>query len=125
MVVEILVKAESDHREGMNREYHHRVDRKAHLEEKARRRVAQAEAAERARLAELERKRVERLLGEAAGLEKARTIRGYVAEVTAGNARMAAPMNDDELAAWRDWALAQADRLDPIANGDFRRPRDG
>ena len=109
----------------MNRAYQHRVERKAQLEEEARRRVAQAEKAERARLAELERNRVERLLGEAAGLEKARTIRRYVAEVTAGNATMAAPMLNDELAAWQDWALAQADRLDPMLNGDVGRLRDG
>ncbi len=125
VVVEILVTAESDHRDGVNRAYQYRVDRKAQLEAEARRRVAQAEAAELARLAELERQRVERLLGEAAGLKKARGIRRYVSDVTAENARSSTPMDEIELEEWSRWALAQADRLDPLLNGDFKRRRDG
>ncbi len=125
VVVEILVTAENDYRDAVNRAYQYRVDRKAQLEAEARRRVAQAEAAERARLAELERLRVERLLGEAAALEQARAIRRYVSDVTAENARSTTPMGENELEEWRGWASAQADRLDPLLNGDFKRRRDG
>ena len=124
ITVELLVAGEAGHRGDVMSTYANRVARKARLEEDARRQRAEREAAERARVAELERKRVERLLAEAAASEKARIIRRYVDDVRAADAASPSPMPQSELEEWAAWALGQADCLDPVANGSFRRERD-
>jgi hypothetical protein len=34
------------------------------------------------------------------------------------------PLVSDELASWSEWALAQANRIDPILNGAFKHIED-
>ncbi len=36
------------------------------------------------------------------------------------NATSADPMAADDLEAWSSWALAQADRIDPVVSGAFK-----
>lgn len=88
--------------------------------------MARAEAVrkEKERQERLERERVDRLLGEAASLARAQEIRRYVGEVREANAASTDPMPVDEIEAWAAWALQQADRIDPVRSGAFRKPYD-
>jgi len=124
VLVAVIVAGERQHRDSVLRTWRWRVERKAQLEEEIRQRRAEAERRERERLAALEQARIERLLGEAAALERARQIRRYVVEVQDAQRSAEAPIPPDALEAWCAWALAQADQIDPIRNGAYRTPYD-
>ena len=68
----------------------------------------------------LEKARIDHLLGQARALEQAQEIRTYVKAVQALNAETQDPMSADELASWASWALAQADRIDPVVSGAYK-----
>jgi hypothetical protein len=121
IAVAIIVRGEADYRDGVLRSYAWRIERRAALIEKRRKEKEEAERLERERLAELERRRVERLLGEAEALRKAEAIRRYVAQARERNASLREPMPSEDLDAWAGWALAQADRIDPLVIGAFRQ----
>jgi len=120
IVVELIVSAERQYREGAEHWYEYQVRRKAELIEEARCRKEEGERKERERLARLEQQRIERLLADAAALRQARDIRAYVREVKSLCAAASQATSDDEVRAWELWALAQADRIDPVASGKFR-----
>ncbi|NEU96924.1 hypothetical protein [Bradyrhizobium uaiense] len=63
--------------------------------------------------------RIDRLLAEAASLSRAADIRAYVRAVEQAieRERIAAPADDP--ARWSNWALTQADRIDPVKNRQF------
>lgn len=71
----------------------------------------------------LERKRVKDLLGDAAAFRRARDIRAYVEEARAANADPPEPVPAQDMDSWARWALAQADRIDPVRTGAFRQGR--
>lgn len=116
IAVEVVVTAESQHREGAIRSYQWRVKRKAELEEEERQRKLEAERRERERLKRLEQGRIERLLKDATAFHQAAVIRNYVQAI-----RSAHPCDGtsstEAMERWSCWALAQADRIDPT-NGD-------
>jgi hypothetical protein len=58
--------------------------------------------------------------GQAHALEQARQIRAYVDAVRDMNAAAPERMTADELQDWSVWALAQADRIDPVVSGAFK-----
>ncbi len=113
IAVEIVKQAEIQYRESCLDDFDWRVGRKAELEEAERQRILEAERRERERQEQLEKARVERLLDEARSLQNAQTIREYVAAV---RDRVADP---SDTARWCEWALAQADRIDPISSGRY------
>jgi hypothetical protein len=92
IATEVIVAGEQQYRNGCLRTFRWRVERKAQLAEEIRQRRTEAERRERERQAALERKRVERLLGAAASLQRAREIRRYVDEVCRLNAAMVDPL---------------------------------
>ncbi|GGJ40672.1 hypothetical protein [Neoroseomonas lacus] len=122
IAVAIVLKGEEQHREGVLRQHAWRIERRAQLIEQRRKEREEAVRRERERIAELERRRVDRLLGEVEALQKAETIRRYVAQVRIANEGIAEPMLSVDLDAWAEWALAQADRIDPVTSGSFRKP---
>lgn len=124
IVVEVVVHAEDAYRKSVLWGHKARKERKAQLEEAARKAAAEAIRKERERQERLERERVERLLGEAASLARAREIRRYVEKVRDTNAASADPLPPDRIDAWSAWALQQADRIDPVRNGAFMKPYD-
>lgn len=113
MAVGIVVYAEHQHRASAIYHYNWLVEQKAKKEEEARARAAEAaRLAEERRLA-LEKQRVGQLLAEATALRQAAEIRTYVATMrSAGSSQ--AQANRQRLDAWAEWALAQADKLDPL-----------
>src|SRR3546814_4824584 len=91
------------------------------LEAECQRRL-EAARQERARLRRLEKARIDKLLQEAMSLRLANDIRAYVAAVSARNAEVADPVSDADMTAWSLWALAQADRVDPVLARVFLQP---
>jgi hypothetical protein len=73
---------------------------------------------ERERQVKAERARVDRLLSEATAFRQANDIRAYVDTIRGAHAS-ADPASQQELNAWVSWALAQADRIDPVRSGKF------
>ncbi len=115
IAVALVLGGEMAHRERALSAHARWMERRGAVLERRRKAAEEAARREQERLAELERKRFERLLGEAEALRNARAIRTYVEEVRA--AASAVPQPD--LDAWAQWALEQADRIDPVLSGAF------
>lgn len=122
IATEIVVCGEIQYRNSAIGHYEWRVSRKAQLEEEARRLKAEQERLERERQARREKARVDRLLGEATSLRQANEIRAYVQAVRLATSAGDRSLPTEELETWAAWALQQADRVDPIRSGAFRKP---
>ena len=121
IAVELVVYGEIQYRESCELHHQWRITRRAQLEEEIRQRQKEAERQERARKIKLEKARIDRLLREASALRQANEIRAYVDAVRSANAISRDPVPQVELDIWVAWALAQANRIDPIATGAFRK----
>jgi len=118
IAIQIILTAELQYREGAMRSYEWRVQRKAELEEEERERKRQAERAERERQKRLEQARIDRLLKSAAAFQQAGAIRKYIEAIRATQTDNSA-CSREELERWSQWALAEADRIDPVVGGRF------
>jgi hypothetical protein len=87
-------------------------------EEEARRRKAEAERAERGRQARLEKARIDRVLRDALAFQQANEIRKYVDAIRLTQSSNGKASVDD-VERWNQWALAQADRIDPAMKATF------
>ena len=114
--------AELQHREGAVRHHEWRVERKAQLEEEERRRQLEAERAERERRKRLEQARIDRLLKDAAAFQQANEIRKYVQAIRLVQTQ-GCDSSPEALEQWSKWALAEADRIDPVIGGAFLKAR--
>jgi hypothetical protein len=79
-----------------------------------------AEERRRKKLEELNTKRLDDLLKSGELLRQAREIRELVANVSEAM-EASREIEADALAAWREWALSEADKLDPILSGQIRK----
>ena len=122
IVAHLIASAEMRVRIHEYQQYQWRVDRKARIIEAERQHRLEVEREERARLRRLEKARIDKLLGEAMSLRLADDVRAYVAAVTARNAEEDEPIPATEMATWTQWALAQADRIDPVRSRAFLQP---
>ena len=95
--------------------------RKATLEEDARNRELQIEREEQEHQQRIEQARIDHLLDEAAALRRAGEIRAYVDAVRAVFATETIAISAEELLHWSKWALAEADRIDPVRSARFIR----
>jgi hypothetical protein len=121
VAVEVVTTAEISYRERCVRGLEWRVRRKARLEEETRNYQLQLEREERERRQQLEQAWIDRLLDEAASLRRASDIRAYVDAVNAAVRRDAAAISSDAIERWSQWALAEADRIDPVKTALSRR----
>ena len=119
IVVGLIMAGEHQYREGAKHRYEWMVERKAELIEAVRKRREEAEQKERERIARLEQERVDSLLADAAALRQASNIRAYVGQVKHLCAAGKCVVSDEDLRKWASWALAQADRIDPVASARF------
>lgn len=71
-----------------------------------------AERAERERLKQLEKVRIDHLLSDAAAFQQASVIREYIAKIQRAQSQ-SPTVSAEEFQRWINWALAQADRIDP------------
>lgn len=118
-LVNLIVLGEERYREHQIDHHKWLLQRRLERIEEVRKQKAEAERKERERIAALEKARVDRLLDEAQALQRARDIRLYVDEVKALNLSLSSPVPDEALAQWAQWALAQADRIDPVQSRRF------
>jgi hypothetical protein len=81
-------------------------------------RKLKAECDERERRQRLERARIERLLKDAAAFQQAGAIREYVKAIRLALSSREA-CSAEELGRWTQWALSEADRIDPAVGGAF------
>lgn len=102
--------------------YEHRAKHKAALIEADRKRREEAVRKERERQRRLENARIEKLHQEAISLRLADDIRRYVATVNERNAASSDPVSPAQMDDWSRWALAQADRIDPVGTRAFLLP---
>jgi len=119
IAVEVVAVAELRYREGCVRHFDWRVRRKAEREEELRQRQIERERQERERQRRLEQARIDRLLDEAATLRRATDIRAYVHAVRQAAAGEGMNTPAEQVERWAQWALAEADRIDPVRNGRF------
>jgi hypothetical protein len=96
------------------------LERRAELLEEERKRKLEEERKRRERQAKLEQARVRHLLGQADAMRQAGQIRTYIAAIHEANKSAPQPMAADELGAWTQWAMAQADRIDPVLSGAYK-----
>jgi hypothetical protein len=95
---------------------HHRewvIKRKAEIAAEERRKEAERRRLERERLERLEKARVGRLLAQARS-----------SAVRERQAALDDPLSATGFQQWADWALSQADRIDPVLSGSFRTVQD-
>ena len=88
--------------------------------ERLRARAEEAARQERERQRQLEQARIRHLLGLAGARRQAAEIRELVAAVSERAAALADAEERAALAVWTDWAMAQADRLDPLSGDAVR-----
>ena len=119
IVIALIVEAERRYRLSEQRHYEWLVKSKAELIEKIRKRKEEAEQQERERLAQLEKDRIQKLLDDADDLRRSADIRAYVSAVQARCESADISVEESELENWCIWALAQADRIDPVLSGSF------
>lgn len=119
IVLEIVVAGEAEYRRRKIQHHAWQLAERARLEaerdrrrKEAEQRALEQEAAERAA-------RREHLLDQAAAWRSAQDIRGFVAEVLASSI---VPGSHDATRCWAEWALAEADALDPVAGGKLQLP---
>jgi len=67
-----------------------------------------------------EKARVGRLLAQAKALREAQEIRACVSAVRDRQATLDDPLSEAAFQDWAEWALSQADRIDPVLSGSFR-----
>lgn len=119
IAVEVVTTAEISYRESRVGVFEWRVRRKAQLEEEACQHQLQLEREELERRRQLEQARIDRLLDEAASLRRATDIRAYVDAVKTAVASKIPLGAPDAMERWSKWALAEADRIDPVKSARF------
>jgi hypothetical protein len=115
IVVGILVAGEMAYRAARQRRHDWRLERRTAAAERLRKRAEEAARQERERQRQLEQARIRHLLGLAGARRQAAEIRELVAAVSEWAEGLADAPERAALAEWIDWAMGQADRLDPLA----------
>ena len=120
IAIQIVLTAEIKYRENALHQHQWRIKRRAQLEEEQRKQKLEAERAEKERQKRIEQSRVNRLLRDAAAFQQAGEIRKYVEAIRQTLSRDESH-SIEEFEEWSQWALAQADRIDPAIEGKFSR----
>jgi hypothetical protein len=118
IAVQLIMTAEILYRERAISQYSWRIERKAQLEEEERQRQVAAERAEMERRKRTEQNRVDRLLKDSGAFHQAAEIRRFVEAIRAREVRQVT-YSPEGFERWSQWALAQADRIDPSVEGKF------
>ena len=115
----LLVQAEEDTREWALTRYKWDCEDRQRKIREARLADEKAEADRVAREKEAAAARIEALLSGADTLEQAARIRRYVAAIRAASCEGLTSLPSESVENWARWALAEADRIDPVVSGRF------
>ncbi|MDW6022165.1 hypothetical protein SAZ10_10360 [Mesorhizobium sp. BAC0120] len=88
-------------------------------EERAKREQIEQEKRRQERLAQLNQQRLENLRASGELLRQAQDIRALVERVRHAIEEGSVDVDASALAAWQQWALAEADRIDPVRSGQI------
>jgi len=110
--ISIILAGEIRYRNFEHRLYNCHIEYIEELKEDERQRILAEEQAARELKEKQERARINRLLLEARYLQKAEFMRMYVESVLSTHQTQST--GDDSIENWPNWALQQADRIDPI-----------
>ena len=117
IVQEIIIAGEVRYREGAVINHEWLIKQKEAAEQEEIRLKKEAEKRHREELARLEKQRVDSLLQQADSLDKANRIRNYITVARQINPALNRPIPSDEFEEWANWALKQADAIDPFKSG--------
>ncbi|MBN9453849.1 MAG: hypothetical protein J0I42_18070 [Bosea sp.] len=119
ILTELFVDAELSYRQGFADLRDWRIQRRDLAIERDRQERERIERETKEQQAALEQARVKRLLDDADNLRKASAIRSYVDQAVREWEKRPGNIAREKLDKWRRWAISQADRIDPVANGSF------
>jgi hypothetical protein len=114
IAIGLLVAGERAYRSACIRHRDWLIGRKQDVEERLRREQEERERIERARQLKAEKDRRNKLFAEAAAWRKASEIRNFVSAVASTQQAGGANQAQTEFTEWASWALAEADRIDPL-----------
>jgi hypothetical protein len=117
IAVQLILTSEIQYRENALHHYQWRIKRKAELEEEERKRKLEVERAEKERQKRIEQGRINRLLRDAVAFQQAGEIRKYVEAIRQAQALDGSSI--EKVEQWSQWALTQADRIDPALGQRF------
>lgn len=120
IMIEILLTGEIKYREHIQWGYDWSITRREERIEAKRLQKLEEERLARELKEKLDQARIDKLLFEASSLQKAEVIRAYVKSIRFNSVSIEASMDDIE--SWAEWALEQADRIDPIRSCSFLTP---
>jgi len=115
IVAEIFVASETIYRRSAVIHHEWLVQRREELKAELLRQQKEAERKARELKAKEEKDRIDQLLAQAQALHQSMTIRSYVEAVLARSSDVVSSAM--HLENWAEWALAEADRIDPVKNG--------
>lgn len=114
IAIGLVAAGEWMYRVSLRRYYEYRRDRQRELKDQIRRRNEEAARKERQRLEKIEADRRNQLIAEAVAWRQASDIRAYIEAQLVRRKASAEGEARTELETWAAWALAEADRIDPL-----------
>ena len=120
IAIELIIAGEVFYRSTQLHRHEWHVMRRAELEKKERERIEEEARKTEERRIRNEMARIDHLLAQAGALKQATEIRTYVQAILEANKDAPDPMSATELKAWEEWALAQANRIDPVKLGAYK-----
>ena len=117
IVFGIILEAEVRHREIECNYYNWLVEEKEKKEEEERQRQLEVVCLARELNEKREQAQIDNLLDSAKALQNAETIRAFVVSIRERSDDIS--VSNEEIEPWAKWALAQADRIDPVKNLKF------
>ena len=117
VLVELLVTGEQFERDAAAYRYQWILGQRERVLEERRQRIAEEERKRVERIEAAKRARLNRLSKDLDAWRRAGEIRAYVAAAEAAHAGRGDRLGIDLLILWAAWARAEADRLDPLAEG--------
>jgi hypothetical protein len=116
IAIALMVAADKRYRDKAEAHYAYCLERRAEAAEDARQRGAKAGRLLDQRRREREERRRQFLFAQADDWRTAKDIRGFVDEILS---QARTDSSRPELAAWAQWALAEADAIDPVKQNDL------
>jgi hypothetical protein len=116
IAVELITTAEINYRDACTRRHLWVSEEREALQKRRREERASAEAAARNHDVAVGKARKDNLLGMATDYRQARTIRLFVSAMRRRSHEANGMVRQTDFEDWCDWALAQADDLDPVKN---------
>lgn len=117
IVVDLIVEGERQYRRSAVDRYKWTVERRHELREEAKRRKEALDRANEEQRIRREKERVQGLLRQAEELRKATDIRNFIGTIKSSS--HGSPIDPSLLDQWIVWASAEADRIDPVKNGEL------